>query len=180
LGSSHIAAEVLRLQQRQGFRRQRQPPLGRHPIKQRSQGNVVPGETGCRRVTSIGSSQFSLLVWSGVLQGGGDCRMSRGFQPCSVDCAPEAESRRMPDGADSKIFRHAWHDAHLDSRMCKDLVTMKSQDKTLVRKLAIVLVIKLVVVTALWWGFVREQGMAVDGDAAAAQLLGPDHTKKKE
>lgn len=106
--------------------------------------------------------------------------MIRGFQPCSVDSATEAESRRIPDGADSKLFRHAWHAALLDSRMCKDDVTMKPQDKTLVRKLAIVLVIKLIVLTALWWGFVREQRVVVDDNAAAVQLLGPEHVKTKE
>ena len=49
---------------------------------------------------------------------------------------------------------------------------MKPQDKTLLQKLAIALLIKLVLLTALWWGFVRDQRIAVDGDAAAAQLLG--------
>ncbi len=40
------------------------------------------------------------------------------------------------------------------------------------RKLAIVLVIKLVVLTGLWWGFVRDARVPVDTDRAAARLLG--------
>ena len=40
------------------------------------------------------------------------------------------------------------------------------------RKLAIVLVIKLVVLTGLWWGFVRDARVPVDTNRAAARLLG--------
>ena len=50
--------------------------------------------------------------------------------------------------------------------------TMNLQDRTLVRKLTTVLVIKLVVLVALWWGFVRDQRVPVDVDAAASQMLG--------
>lgn len=49
---------------------------------------------------------------------------------------------------------------------------MDLRDRLLVRKLAIVLAIKLVVLTGLWWGFVREQRVPVDTDSAAMQLLG--------
>jgi multidrug resistance efflux pump len=48
---------------------------------------------------------------------------------------------------------------------------MKPLGKTLVRKLAIVLVLKLAVLVALWWGFVREQHISVDGASVAAQFL---------
>ena len=48
---------------------------------------------------------------------------------------------------------------------------MKTLDKTLVRKLAVVLVLKLVVLAVLWWGFVREQRVTVDGGSVAAQFL---------
>lgn len=48
---------------------------------------------------------------------------------------------------------------------------MKTLDKTLVRKLAVVLVLKLAVLAVLWWGFVREQRVTVDGDSVAAQFL---------
>lgn len=57
---------------------------------------------------------------------------------------------------------------------------MKPQDKILVKKLATVLVIKLVLLYALWWGFARDQQVVVDGDAAAAQLLGTGQVQLKE
>jgi len=78
------------------------------------------------------------------------------------------------------IFRHAWHNTLLDSRMYQDVGLMKPHDKILVRKLAIVLVIKLVVLTALWWAFVREQRVVVDDDAAATQMLRAEHIKPEE
>jgi hypothetical protein len=49
---------------------------------------------------------------------------------------------------------------------------MDLRDHFLLRKLAVVLVIKLVILTGLWWGFVREQRVAVDTDTAASQMLG--------
>lgn len=57
---------------------------------------------------------------------------------------------------------------------------MNFQDRTLVRKLAVVLVIKLAVLMALWWFFVRDQRVSVDGEGVATQLLGPDKTNSKE
>ncbi len=50
---------------------------------------------------------------------------------------------------------------------------MHSSDPTLLRKLALVLVIKLAILLALWWVFVREQGVAVDASGVAAQFLPP-------
>ena len=49
---------------------------------------------------------------------------------------------------------------------------MDLRDRPLVRKLAVVLVIKLAVLTGLWWGFVRDQRVPVDTDSAAMQMLG--------
>lgn len=49
---------------------------------------------------------------------------------------------------------------------------MNRQNLPLPRKLAIVLVIKLAVLTGLWWGFVRDERVPVDTDSAAARLLG--------
>ncbi|WP_431149769.1 cytochrome oxidase putative small subunit CydP [Acidovorax facilis] len=49
---------------------------------------------------------------------------------------------------------------------------MDLRDRLLVRKLAVVLVIKLAVLTGLWWGFVRDQRVPVDTDSAATQMLG--------
>ncbi|MBH2018717.1 cytochrome oxidase putative small subunit CydP [Polaromonas sp.] len=57
---------------------------------------------------------------------------------------------------------------------------MKPQDKTLLQKLALALVIKLLLLAALWWGFVRDQRVVVDGDAAAAQLLGSGNVKNPQ
>lgn len=48
---------------------------------------------------------------------------------------------------------------------------MNFLNKTLVRKLAVVLVLKLIVLMALWWFFVREQQVKVDGNSVAAQFL---------
>jgi len=56
---------------------------------------------------------------------------------------------------------------------------MKSRDRNLVRKLAVVLILKLAVLMALWLGFVREQRVHVDGDSVAAQFLQPVATPAK-
>ena len=50
---------------------------------------------------------------------------------------------------------------------------MNFSDTTLLKKLALVLLLKLLVLTVLWWVFVRDQQVAVDGNRAAAQLLHP-------
>jgi len=44
-------------------------------------------------------------------------------------------------------------------------------DKTLARKLALVLLLKLTLLLALWWGFVRDQRVTVDADKVEVQLL---------
>lgn len=54
---------------------------------------------------------------------------------------------------------------------------MKPSDKTLLQKLALALLVKLVLLAGLWWGFVREQRVAVDDQAAATQLLGTGQVK---
>jgi hypothetical protein len=56
---------------------------------------------------------------------------------------------------------------------------MKSPDKNLAKKLAVVLVLKLAALTALWVGFVREQRVHVDGNSVAAQFLQPVATPAK-
>lgn len=48
---------------------------------------------------------------------------------------------------------------------------MIRHEKTLTKKLAIVLVLKLAVLLSLWLGFVRDQRVTVDADRVAAQLL---------
>ncbi len=49
---------------------------------------------------------------------------------------------------------------------------MQFHDRSLIRKLAVVLVVKLLVLTGLWWAFVHEQRVPVDAETAAAQMLG--------
>lgn len=48
---------------------------------------------------------------------------------------------------------------------------MKPADQVLVRRLAVVLVIKLVLLFGLWWGFVRNQQVPVDAQGMATQAL---------
>ena len=48
---------------------------------------------------------------------------------------------------------------------------MKPLDKILVKKLAAVLLLKLAVLLALWWFFVREERVTVDTNSMAAQFL---------
>ena len=50
---------------------------------------------------------------------------------------------------------------------------MHFSDPTLLKKLALVLVLKLAILLALWWVFVRQQSVAVDASGVAAQLLQP-------
>ena len=57
---------------------------------------------------------------------------------------------------------------------------MNLQDCTLVKNLAIVLAVKLAVLMGLWWFFVHEQRVTVDGAGIATQLLGPAATETKE
>lgn len=56
---------------------------------------------------------------------------------------------------------------------------MDYRDRQLLRKLATVLAIKLLLLTALWWGFVREQRVPVDTDTAARQMLGAAHPARE-
>lgn len=59
---------------------------------------------------------------------------------------------------------------------------MNFSDKTLVRKLAIVLVLKLTVLMALWWFFVRENRVTVDESSSTTQFLTstPDTTPRTQ
>jgi len=70
-----------------------------------------------------------------------------------------------------------WHVSCNAFSIC--VMPMTPQDKTLVRKLVIAVLIKLVVLVALWWGFVREQRVTVDAETATTQLLGADAVKKE-
>ncbi len=57
---------------------------------------------------------------------------------------------------------------------------MNLADKTLVKKLVCVLVIKLILLIALWWFFIRDQKVAVDDNSVANQFLSPVSTTEKE
>lgn len=48
---------------------------------------------------------------------------------------------------------------------------MKPADHMLVKRLGVVLVIKLVLLFGLWWGFVRDQRVTVDASGMASQAL---------
>ncbi len=48
---------------------------------------------------------------------------------------------------------------------------MYFSDQSLLKKLAPLLLLKLAILLLLWWGFVREQRVAVDDSGVAAQLL---------
>ena len=48
---------------------------------------------------------------------------------------------------------------------------MNLSDTSLLRKLALALALKLVLLLALWWLFVRDQGVVLDASSVAAQLL---------
>ncbi len=48
---------------------------------------------------------------------------------------------------------------------------MKPVETKLTGKLSLVLVLKIAVLLALWWGFVREQQVVLDADSVAAQVL---------
>jgi hypothetical protein len=48
---------------------------------------------------------------------------------------------------------------------------MNLSDKNLFNNLAIALVLKLAILVALWWVYVRDQRVAVDGNSVAAQFL---------
>ena len=51
------------------------------------------------------------------------------------------------------------------------MMSMKLADQLLVKRLGVVLVIKLVLLFGLWWGFVRDQQVTVDANGMAAQEL---------
>jgi len=50
---------------------------------------------------------------------------------------------------------------------------MKTSDKSLVTKLAIAVMVKLVVLTSLWWVFFHDQRVAVDAKQVSEQMLSP-------
>lgn len=51
-------------------------------------------------------------------------------------------------------------------------LSMKPADHILVKKLAVVLVIKLVLLFGLWWAFVRDHRVTVNDSGMAMRTLG--------
>lgn len=59
--------------------------------------------------------------------------------------------------------------------------TQSTNHRSLVRKLAWVVVLKLIVITAIWWMFMRDQRVKVEPETAAEHLLAPvSHSVSKE
>lgn len=50
---------------------------------------------------------------------------------------------------------------------------MRPSDSRLLRHLAWVIVLKLVVLTAIWWAFIRSERVTVDPHSAAAHFAAP-------
>jgi lysylphosphatidylglycerol synthetase-like protein (DUF2156 family) len=59
--------------------------------------------------------------------------------------------------------------------------TKSTNHRSLVRKLAWVVVLKLVLITAIWWMFMRDHRVKVEPETAAEHLLAPaSHSVSKE
>ncbi len=54
---------------------------------------------------------------------------------------------------------------------------MHPTDRRLVREITLVIVLKLILITALWWAFVRDAKVPVDPGAIAAQVVAPASSK---
>ena len=54
---------------------------------------------------------------------------------------------------------------------------MHPTDRRLVREITLVIVLKLMLITALWWAFIRDAKVAVDPGAMAAQVVAPASSK---
>ena len=54
---------------------------------------------------------------------------------------------------------------------------MHPTDRRLVREITVVIVVKLILITALWWAFIRDAKVAVDPGAMAAQVVAPASSK---
>lgn len=60
------------------------------------------------------------------------------------------------------------HGTHLDKNQ-----DMSTNDTRLTRHIALAVGLKLALLTALWWFFVRDEQVSVDANAAAAHLRVP-------
>lgn len=57
------------------------------------------------------------------------------------------------------------------------MASMNLPDQRLLRKLIIAVLIKLVVLTALWWLFIRDVRVSVDTDSVADRISGTNSTQ---
>lgn len=55
---------------------------------------------------------------------------------------------------------------------------MNPSDQRLLRHLTLAVVIKLVLITALWWAFIRDAKVAVNPGVMAAQVSTPASTRQ--
>ena len=54
---------------------------------------------------------------------------------------------------------------------------MNPTDRRLVREITLVIVLKLILITALWWTFIRDAKVEVDPGVMAAQVVAPASSK---
>ena len=54
---------------------------------------------------------------------------------------------------------------------------MHPTDRRLVREITLVIVLKLILITALWWAFIRDAKVPVDPGTMAAQVVAPASSK---
>jgi hypothetical protein len=95
-----------------------------------------------------------------------------------MSCATIHCKSQVPDFIE--YFSNSCMARKLTREMYANHSPMNLSDQTLVKKLAIVLVLKLAVLVALWWFFVRDQRVPVDSSSVASQFLTPDPTSAKE
>lgn len=52
-------------------------------------------------------------------------------------------------------------------------------DRKLVRELVLIVVIKLILITALWWVFIREERLAVAPESVSSRFVTPASAKQQ-
>ena len=55
---------------------------------------------------------------------------------------------------------------------------MNPTDRRLVREITLVIVLKLILITALWWAFIRDAKVAVDPGARATRIVASASAKQ--
>jgi hypothetical protein len=72
-------------------------------------------------------------------------------------------------GSASACFQRIFHQSELGTQLDNQL-GMTSEDRRLVRHLAVAVVLKVAVLGVLWWAFVRDARMSPDAEQAATHL----------